>query len=104
MRERLEPIEEDLRQHDVLFGGDDIPKWAHFPHFARSTEEGTTVEVGIVGWEGFTSVQHLLLPRPGGANAVVRFAGIFMAHVSQHATCNRVHTIEQRLAKWLLTT
>ena len=97
----------------------------------RTTEEGTTVEVGIVGWEGVAAVQSLLLPQPTGCEAVVQisggisrvgfdairgamaesaavrdlvltFAGAFMAQVSQHATCNRVHTIEQRLAKWLL--
>lgn len=84
-----------------------------------------------MGWEGVVAVQSLLLPQPSGCEAVVQisggisrvgfdairgamaenatvrelvltFAGSFMAQVSQHATCNRVHTIEQRLAKWLL--
>lgn len=29
-------------------------------------------------------------------------AGVFLLQVSQHALCNRLHSIEQRLAKWLL--
>lgn len=30
------------------------------------------------------------------------YAGMFLEHVSQTAVCNGVHTIAQRLAKWLL--
>jgi CRP-like cAMP-binding protein len=98
----------------------------------RTTEAGGTVEVGIVGWEGVSAAQALLWPRAMGSDAVVQvpgtmsrvpfatlraamnesepvrelllnFAGGFLSQVSQHATCNRMHSIEQRLAKWLLT-
>ena len=97
----------------------------------RSSESGATVEVGIVGWEGMATLHALLSPRASGANAVVQitgatsrvrlreirelqdrdsvvreclnlFAGAFLTQVSQHALCNRLHSIEQRLAKWLL--
>ncbi|HEX2059920.1 MAG TPA: Crp/Fnr family transcriptional regulator [Thermoanaerobaculia bacterium] len=137
VRQRLDIADERHESHDVMFEPDELPRWAHFPHFGtvisltRSTESGTTVEVGIVGWEGVAAVQTLLRAAPTGAEAVVQiagsvsrvrldairaamdesppvrelvlaFAGGFMAQVSQHATCNRVHTIEQRLAKWLL--
>lgn len=97
----------------------------------RSTESGATVEVGIVGYEGLVTVQALLTPEAAAAtDAVVQIAGrasrveakairvllqnpavrdilmactgAFLAQVSQHAVCNRLHTIEQRLAKWLL--
>jgi CRP-like cAMP-binding protein len=137
VRQRFDLQEEQCATHDVLFEPDELPRWAHFPHhgtvisLTRTTESGTTVEVGMVGWEGVASVQTLLLPRPTGCEAVIQiaggvtrvrfdalraamdesapvrelvlaFAGGFMAQVSQHATCNRVHTIEQRLAKWLL--
>jgi CRP-like cAMP-binding protein len=138
VRRRLDAGVEHYRSHEVLYEGDQLPEWAHFPHFGmmvsltRATEDGTTVEVGIIGWEGLTAVQTLLLPRPAGTTAVIQiagdasrvslktlrtvmnenaavrelllaFAGSFMAQISQHATCNRVHTIEQRLAKWLLS-
>lgn len=137
VRRRLDAVAERYSSHEVLYEGDQLAEWVHFPHFGtmvsltRTTEDGTTVEVGIIGWEGVTAVQALLLPRPAGITAVVQiagdasrislktlrtvmnenatarelllaFAGSFMAQVSQHATCNRVHTIEQRLAKWLL--
>lgn len=96
----------------------------------RSTTSGATVEVGIVGWEGLVTVQSLLSPGIARADAVVQIAGgatrarlkdvrellnddsvrdillaatgAFLAQVSQHAVCNRLHSIEQRLAKWLL--
>ncbi len=97
----------------------------------RSIEGGSTVEVGIVGSEGLVDVQKLLAPDGAGADAVVQIAGCasrvrlldlrqelndnaavrdlllescgaFLAQVSQHAVCNRMHSIEQRLAKWLL--
>jgi CRP-like cAMP-binding protein len=97
----------------------------------RSSASGATVEVGIVGWEGIVSLHALLSPKASGANAVVQiagstsrvrlremrelldgdsdvreclllFAGTFLAQVSQHVVCNRLHSIEERLAKWLL--
>jgi CRP-like cAMP-binding protein len=96
----------------------------------RSTETGATVEVGIVGSEGVVSIETLFLPSARGADAVVqiggmisflplatfrealndtgvrdavlRYASMFVTQISQHSVCNRLHSIEQRLAKWLL--
>lgn len=137
-RKRLGVTTSSHTSGEVLFREDEVPTWAHFPHrgclvsLVRTTAEGTTVEVGVIGWEGFTTVQSLLLPRPGDAEAMIqisgalsrvpldalrremnedaalrdlllRYAGAFFGQVSQHATCNRVHSIEQRLAKWLLS-
>jgi CRP-like cAMP-binding protein len=138
VRQSLGVTEQYHESNDVLFEADQLPEWADFPHhgtvisLTRTTADGTTVEVGVVGWEGVAAVQSLLLPQPSGTDAVAQvpgsasrvrletlraamndsapvrelllaFAGGFIAQVSQHATCNRVHTIEQRLAKWLLT-
>jgi CRP-like cAMP-binding protein len=138
VRQRLDITHERHERHAVIFEADELPRWAHFPHhgmvisLTRSTEAGATVEVGVIGWEGFAAVQSLLLPKASGSDAVVQisgdasrvsldalraavndsapvrelvlaFAGGFLGQVSQHATCNRAHTIEQRLAKWLLT-
>jgi CRP-like cAMP-binding protein len=137
VRERLDPVEEDHKSHEVLVEADHPPEWLYFPHrgtvvsLTRSTETGTTVEVGIVGFEGVVSVHALLAPGSIGADAVVQIAGsasrvklekvravlnddaaarevlhacsgAFLTQVSQHALCNRLHSIEQRLAKWLL--
>jgi CRP-like cAMP-binding protein len=97
----------------------------------RSTESGATVETGIVGFEGFVMAQTLLAPaEPPLSDAVVQVSGSvsrgrladlraalddqsardlilaycarFVSQVSQHAICNRLHSVEQRLAKWLL--
>jgi len=97
----------------------------------RSADSGATVEVGIVGYEGLATMHALLAPNSIGAEGIVQlggafsrvslseirdlmndnenarelsfaYAGAFLSQVSQHALCNRLHTIEQRLAKWLL--
>jgi len=96
------------------------------------TAEGESVESGIVGFEGVCSVtvflnekksfnQHIVqMPgrghRIGTAKALevfhtggtfqkelLKFVRSFMAQVTQTALCNRVHTAEQRLGKWLLS-
>jgi hypothetical protein len=36
--------------------------------------------------------------------AVLVYASVYLDQVSQNAICNRLHSIEQRLAKWLLST
>jgi CRP-like cAMP-binding protein len=97
----------------------------------RTSEGGATVEVGIIGSEGLASMHAFLSPDAIGADAVIQiagsisrvplrqvrellageaavrdllltYAGAFLTQVSQHAVCNRLHSIEQRLAKWLL--
>lgn len=99
----------------------------------RATAEGTTVESGIVGSEGVLSVHSLIdepgptrcvtimqlrgpLTRIGTSTArewfeidatfrqaVLAYTSSFLSDVMQNTVCNRLHTIEQRLAKWLLT-
>jgi CRP-like cAMP-binding protein len=98
----------------------------------RTTDEGPQVEVGMVGSEGFAGLDVMLargtqnetaaIAQTGGEVACVSarllhaefssdpqtrmlitaYAGMFLEHVSQTAVCNGVHTIAQRLAKWLL--
>lgn len=98
----------------------------------RSTAEGGTVEAGICANEGMTSVQLLIAePAPTHSepmvqlagdvtriptaaaratferhatfrHAVLEYASHFMNELTQNAVCNRLHSIEQRLAKWLL--
>lgn len=97
----------------------------------RGSLDGGEVEVGIVGGEGFTEVHSVLASPTYRAQGVVQAGGGFsrvslaavrdclasdesartlllgyvslhMEQVTQTALCNGLHTIEQRLAKWLL--
>jgi CRP-like cAMP-binding protein len=133
----LQPKAEQLESHRVLIESDEQPSHVFFPHrgmvisLTRTSEEGATVEVGIVGSEGIAGVQAVLAKGPIGSEAIVQIPGVgsrvplenlrklmndnvvvrdvvhrvsmsFLSQVSQHALCNRLHTVEQRLAKWLL--
>lgn len=93
--------------------------------------DGTQVEVGVTGFEGMVGLPVLLgvdrsphecmtqIPdgalraraeviksefKLGGAlqELLLRYTQSLMLAVSQVATCNRVHLIEERLARWLL--
>ena len=98
----------------------------------RSTASGSMVEVGVIGGEGVFNVHSLLTQSPPtGSEALVQgegcfsrvkasrikdlfrsnepfrdllleYTSIFLDQVTQNAVCNRLHPIEQRLAKWLL--
>ena len=96
-------------------------------------KDGKTAEAGIVGNEGFTgtlaavglsrssleavvqitgdgfrvevgALQNTLESAPHLQLMLTRYAGIRGMQVAQTAACNRLHDIEQRLARWLLMT
>ncbi len=96
-------------------------------------KDGKTAEAGIVGNEGFTgtlaavglsggplravvqitgdgfrvavgALQHALESAPHLQLILSRYAAIRGMQVAQTAACNRLHDIEQRLARWLLMT
>jgi len=95
--------------------------------------DGKTVEVGLIGKEGFSAVPLMAGFRTSYTRTVVQTegsafrvdAGVFKAtlrqcpklerqlqrhsllmamQVAQVATCNRLHDVEERLARWLLMT
>lgn len=94
-------------------------------------EDGSTVEAGIIGYTGMVGIpvvlgaesspsravtQHLgdalMMPvaalkeelRRGGQlqELLLLFTHTLFTQVSQTAACNRLHTVEERLARWLL--
>jgi|SRR5215469_15468057 len=94
-------------------------------------ESGSTAEMGLVGNDGVvgTSIflggettcswavvvvggQGLAIPakllreefsrRPALRNALLRYTQMLLTQVSQNAACNSLHSIEQRLCRWLL--
>lgn len=98
-----------------------------------TTGDDESVEVGVVGNEGYTPIQvaagltrtpHLAVIQVGGDGfrievprlheilpstpqfqaALHRYAAIHGMQVAQTAGCNRLHGLEQRLCRWLLLT
>jgi len=96
-------------------------------------EDGATVEAGVIGREGMlgtsvvlgaeTTPHQALVQADGHAlkmaardlkaevqkdglllNLLLRFTNALFTQVAQTAGCNRAHTLEQRLARWLLLT
>lgn len=96
-------------------------------------EDGNTVEAGLIGPEGVggievalgatstpnqglaqSQVEALRIPandllaefRKGGQlhDLMLRFMHAMFIQVTQTAACNRLHTLDQRLARWLLMT
>jgi len=95
------------------------------------TEDGDTAEVGVTGYEGVIAIQSVLggkentfdflVQMAGDAwkmpaeilrqefrkdtklqDSVLRYMHASFAQISQTALCNRLHTVEERLARWLL--
>jgi CRP-like cAMP-binding protein len=96
-----------------------------------TTQKGESVEVGVVGNEGFTPIpvaaglrrsphravmqiggegfkvdvgelQTVLKSTPALQGMLNRYAAVHGLQVAQTAGCNRLHDIEQRLCRWLL--
>jgi CRP-like cAMP-binding protein len=129
----LEPAPLALSQ--VLFRPDDRLRHVYFPITAivsllTSLEDGSGIEVGLVGREGLVGVSAFLGGNEtkvatvqaagaslrlevgqlqaefarGGAlqSALLRYTHALMTQVSQSVVCNARHHIEGRLARWLL--
>lgn len=132
----LQPVRTDFKE--VLFKRDNPIEYVYFPCdsvFSVLTfmQNGTAVEVGTVGNEGFSGIELLI-----GADTAIdtticqvagnslrmraadfkeaihgdtvmrrlaeRFLQAFLSQVSQSVACNRLHTIEERFSRWVLLT
>lgn len=132
----LQLVHTDFKE--VLFKRDVSIEYVYFPCdsvFSVLTfmQNGTAVEVGTVGNEGFSGIELLI-----GAEAAIdtticqvaghslrmraadfkeaihgdtslrrladRFLQVFLSQVSQSVACNRLHTIEERFSRWVLLT
>lgn len=122
--------------NSAFYYRDDLIEHVYFPLSGEHSvmaimENGASVEVGTVGYEGFTTVEVLTgadraletvmcqipgetlkLPRGVFMNAikgetvlrkaVYRYLRAYLALVSQSVACNRLHTTEERFARWML--
>jgi len=129
---------EVLPQHTVLHEPRQKLQWAYFLNSGMvslvfRTRDKESVEVGVVGNEGFTPIPlaaglrsspHLAVMQIGGDGFKIsaralegnlnrgsrlqatlnRYAAVHGLQVAQTAGCNRLHDLEQRLARWLLLT
>lgn len=136
--ERLVPDLEYVRTplHFKLFERNGAIHHAYFPlcgeHSILSTlSNGDTVEVGTVGYEGFSTVDLLagneiaitttVCQIPGEAlrmetgrflaltnedtplrRICLRYLQAYLAQVSQAVACNALHSVEHRFARWVL--
>jgi CRP-like cAMP-binding protein len=114
----------------------DPAEYAYFPiagliSIVSMMADGTSVEIGMSGWEGMYSIsailgedtpfQSAMVQLPGRAlrlrtrllrqemqaeaalqKLLLRYTQAFVCTVAQSAACNRLHFLEQRCARWLL--
>lgn len=136
MRQELRHLE--LPQGMVLHEPKQKLEFAYFPNSGMvslvfRTKEGESVEVGVLGNEGFTplpvaaglrssphqaviqvsgdgfripvsALERGLASSPRLQMALNRYAALHGMQVAQTAGCNRLHDLEQRLSRWLLLT
>ena len=136
MRSELRYI--DLPHHLSLHEPTQSIEFVYFPNRGMVsqvvvTKDGRTVEVGVVGKEGFVgaglavgvsrssvreiiqiagdgfrmmgnALERILRSAPQLQVILNRHAGLQGMQVAQTAACNRLHDIQQRLSRWLLMT
>jgi CRP-like cAMP-binding protein len=134
LRPHLEAL--DLPQHEILEEPGEKINFAYFLNEGMTSlvalsDDGRSVEVGIVGREGMVGMsltvglqrgtfraimqmsgsglrvpaevfQDVLLCSPTLRFELSRFALMHGMQVAQLAACNRLHEVEQRLVRWLL--
>lgn len=134
----IRPILEyfQFRQRSILHEPTQPLEFAYFPNqglisLLVATEDGKTVEAGMVGNEGLAGVASAvglglsplryvvqvpgdgfrvavralgdaLKSAPQFQMALSRYAVIQGMQVAQTAACNRLHDVEQRMSRWLL--
>jgi CRP-like cAMP-binding protein len=131
---RLTPV--SLGLGETLYEADDSIRHVYFPNWGvvslvTHMEEGTSVEVGLIGNEGMVglsvamgddvSQNHAIVQIADGAmrmttgalraelkhggklqSLLLRYSLALLKQVSQTAACNRNHNMGERLARWLL--
>lgn len=132
----LEPVPLVLGQ--ILYQPQQVIEYVYFPQrgtvsLINILEDGSMVEVGMIGGEGMagtplvlaskTSPHQAVVQIPDGAlrmraevlinqleqiphlnELLLRYTQALMIQIAQTAACNCIHSVEERLARWLLQT
>ena len=132
---KLEQV--DLKLGEIIYKADQRIDHVYFPETAvvamiDSLDDGSTVEVGIIGHEGMVGINIFLgclftpdkavVQIPGSAmrmktsdlrkelrfgsplqRLLLRYTQVLLAVISQSVACSQHHAVAQRLARWLLT-
>jgi CRP-like cAMP-binding protein len=135
LRPRLERVA--LKLGEIIYRADQRIEYVYFPENAvvamiDTVEDGSTVEVGVIGHEGMVGINIFLgcLITPDKAivqisgsamrmktsdlrqelrfgsplqRLLLRYTQALLAVISQSVACSQHHTVAQRLARWLLT-
>lgn len=138
-RQRLSPYIREVKLHlhqELLEAGSPIHS-VYLPHDCVTSTivdnaDGTTIEVGLMGYEGLVGISAILGKSMSNTTVIVQIAGTasqmliedfrlhvvqerselftlllqytdgFMAMVAQTAACNSLHSLDERLARWIL--
>ena len=132
----MEPV--SLTLGEVLYKAGEAVRHVYFldqitlASLLSTMEDGTSVEIGVVGNEGMVGIQSIMraettphrvvVQLPGLAlrmradmlreefnragvlqDLLLRYTHALFTQISQTAACNHLHTVEERLSRWLLT-
>jgi CRP-like cAMP-binding protein len=128
----------EIKLKDILVYQGDPIEYVYFPSIGAYScivymEDGSGVEVGTIGNEGFTNIEMLLdatiatetvvcqiagtslrmsandfravIPDARALSKILKCSGqAYLAQISQSVACNRLHSTDIRFARWLLIT
>ena len=127
----------ELKFGQIIYQANQRIKYVYFPETAvvamiDTMEDGSTIEVGVIGHEGMVGINIFLgcLTTPDKAivqisgsamrmkpndlrkelrfgsslqRLLLRYTQVLLAVISQSVGCSQHHAVPQRLARWLLT-
>lgn len=126
-----------LKRGEIIYRADQEIRSVYFPEdsviaMVDTTDDQRTIEVGLIGREGFVGINIFLggaitpdraiVQLPGGAfrmnskdlrlevqfgsplqRLLLNYTRTFLSVISQSVACSQHHSVEQRVARWLLT-